>query len=1029
MILSDLPISSSPIEAVINRSPLTVSPEALLREAIELMTRKSVDLSNPIFQHQKENSSCVLVIEQKKLVGLITERDIVKLTARQMNLEGITVAEVMTRNLITLQESEIKDTLTILSLLRSHRIRHLPVVTTENKLVGLIDHYNIRQALQPFDLLRVKQVADVMTTSVIYISPDASLRDVVNLMNERGISCVVIAKQTREGICQPAGIVTERDIVKFQSLELDLDELKAETVMSYPLYCINPQDSLWAASQAMEQRRVRHLIVRGNSGELIGIVTQTTLLRAVDPMELHKLIQILKQRVNQLQNQTVQLLEERNVELEKQVGDRTAEIEERTKREREANQRESLISKMALRVRCSLNIKEILNTTVSEVRQLLKADRAIVYKFKSDWSGGIVVESVKEGFPKMQGIKIYDHCFANDWVEVYRNGHIQATTDIDRAGLSQCHVDILSPFEIKANLVLPILQGEKLWGLLGVHQCSATREWEQEEIEFLEKLSTQVGIAIQQAELHQEAINELKQRQKAEAEIRQLNAELEKRVKERTLQLESTNRELQKEISDRNLLQNKLQQSEAKMRAILEAMTDTILVLTPHEESIKVVPTNAASLYREGMDPVGKIIEEFFKSSQLREIAVCKVKQALEQKQTVNLEYSLSLGDSQVWFAASISPMAEDSVIWVARDITSRKKAEGKVQQVNQQLAAKIAELEQRHGEMNLLYEMSQFLQGCSQLSEAYEAIAGLIQPLFPNSCGAIFLTDDGKKSIKPIAMWGENMNSETRLPIRYADPAGRDKLKDLQQKNCHATKNVDVDVLCKHIPPSPHAAQSLCVPMLSEGKALGILYLGWQELGQLNSTKEKLAAIVAEQISSAIANLKLRETLKQQTIRDPLTNLFNRRYLEESLEREIDRARRQKQTLGIIMVDIDHFKRFNDTFGHQAGDEVLRRVGQFLQKNIRHSDIACRYGGEEMTLMLPGASLKNTWQRAEQMRQGIKRLNLEYEGESLGNISVSIGVACFPQHGRDQKGILQAADEALYIAKEKGRNRVIAAD
>ena len=181
----------------------------------------------------------------------------------------------------------------------------------------------------------------------------------------------------------------------------------------------------------------------------------------------------------------------------------------------------------------------------------------------------------------------------------------------------------------------------------------------------------------------------------------------------------------------------------------------------------------------------------------------------------------------------------------------------------------------------------------------------------------------------------------------------------------------------------------------------------------------------VAEHLSLALANLKLQERLRSQSIRDPLTSLFNRRYMEESLDREMRRAVRGSHPLSIIMLDLDHFKQFNDLFGHEAGDVVLREVGAVLQRSIRGEDIACRYGGEEFTLILPQVSLLDAAQRAELVRESIKRLNIEHRRTPLGPVTVSLGVAVFPDHGPNGEAVLRAADAALYQAKARGRDRV----
>ena len=168
------------------------------------------------------------------------------------------------------------------------------------------------------------------------------------------------------------------------------------------------------------------------------------------------------------------------------------------------------------------------------------------------------------------------------------------------------------------------------------------------------------------------------------------------------------------------------------------------------------------------------------------------------------------------------------------------------------------------------------------------------------------------------------------------------------------------------------------------------------------------------------------REELRLQAIRDPLTGLFNRRYMEESLERELHRAARSNLPLGAVMIDLDHFKRFNDTWGHEAGDAVLREVGNLLTNWSRCEDIACRYGGEEFTLILTAAASEGTRLRTEQFRQAARGLEVRHGGRSLGGITVSAGVAAFPEHGFTATEILRAADEALYQAKARGRDRVV---
>ncbi|HAS50390.1 MAG TPA: hypothetical protein DCS21_01010, partial [Gammaproteobacteria bacterium] len=175
-------------------------------------------------------------------------------------------------------------------------------------------------------------------------------------------------------------------------------------------------------------------------------------------------------------------------------------------------------------------------------------------------------------------------------------------------------------------------------------------------------------------------------------------------------------------------------------------------------------------------------------------------------------------------------------------------------------------------------------------------------------------------------------------------------------------------------------------------------------------------------------SNLQLREALREQAIRDPLTGLFNRRYLDETLHRELHRCQRDHQPLAVAMLDIDHFKHFNDVYGHEAGDAVLQVVGGLLRQSLRASDIACRYGGEELTLILPGSTLADARIRLDSLRCAIMQLRVVYKKDDLPTITVSIGIAAAGEQETDGAALLGRADTALYLAKEQGRNRVIAA-
>lgn len=394
------------------------------------------------------------------------------------------------------------------------------------------------------------------------------------------------------------------------------------------------------------------------------------------------------------------------------------------------------------------------------------------------------------------------------------------------------------------------------------------------------------------------------------------------------------------------------------------------------------------------------------------------------EQHLLEVEYRMQAADgSWRWFNSRdtvFSRTAEGvptQILGTAQDITTQRQTAAALQQANQTLIEQVNELQRLNDEIMLLNYMSDLLQACITLDEAYKVIAQVMLSLFPDCSGGVFVISESRNLAEAVSVWGNGLGSQTIFSPHECVA--------LRRGQPHLVENMHTGLCCQHLI-QPLPTTYFCIPMMAQGEATGILYLSFAK--ELNQAKRQLAVTVSRQVSMAVANLKLRETLQHQSIRDPLTGLFNRRYLEESLDRELHRAHRKQQSLGVIMLDIDHFKRFNDTFGHEAGDAVLREVGLFLRNSVRDSDIACRYGGEELTLVLPETSLENTQARAEKIRLGIKHLNVQHRNQSLGTVTASLGVACFPQQGFQGSNLIQAADNALYIAKANGRDRVVVA-
>jgi diguanylate cyclase (GGDEF)-like protein/PAS domain S-box-containing protein len=358
------------------------------------------------------------------------------------------------------------------------------------------------------------------------------------------------------------------------------------------------------------------------------------------------------------------------------------------------------------------------------------------------------------------------------------------------------------------------------------------------------------------------------------------------------------------------------------------------------------------------------------------------------------------------------------------QDVTERVQAEIRLNNANQELAEKVQELEQRTKEISLLSEMGSRLQACKDAPEAFIEIGNVAEQLFHKWSGSLCITTASRTAVETVASWGKSGGGE-----RVFAP---DECWALRRGQPQSYRKGGKTAPCRHIDPTD-VLESVCVPFMAQGEALGIVSLQMidnldqpETISQSSRDAERrLAGVLAEQVALALGNLKLRESLLNQSICDPLTGLFNRRYMEESLEREFSRANRNKTTLAIVMMDLDHFKQFNDTFGHQAGDTILRAFGDLLKRNTRGQDIACRYGGEEFALVLTDATLGGALKRAEILRQQVKQMNVEYAGQVLGAVNISMGVAVFPDHGITMGDVLRAADQALYSAKREGRDRV----
>lgn len=371
----------------------------------------------------------------------------------------------------------------------------------------------------------------------------------------------------------------------------------------------------------------------------------------------------------------------------------------------------------------------------------------------------------------------------------------------------------------------------------------------------------------------------------------------------------------------------------------------------------------------------------------------------------------------------------------LSREIGERTRGAQALRHSNAQLQVLVAELGLRAKARAALNEVGSVLGVCNSLEEGFNAIVGHVPAVFPYGNGCLYWFGGEGEQGRSVASWGAV--SASAKTLRVADCWA------LRRGRAHHLERGSSGVPCEHLCQAP-AGGCVCVPLQSGRQLLALLY--WEAPPPQAGTPD--AAIVAEQevtwrnwvvtvgefLQLAVANLILRQTLQAQARRDPLTDLYNRRYMEESLERELRRAERSQRPMGLIMMDLDHFKAYNDGFGHHAGDLLLVAVASCLRSHVRAGDIVCRYGGEEFLAILPEASLDLVVQRAEHLRavvaeQMSELLSKERASEARAAITMSLGVAVYPAHGGSAVELIRVADAALYRAKRLGRNRVEVAD
>jgi len=466
-----------------------------------------------------------------------------------------------------------------------------------------------------------------------------------------------------------------------------------------------------------------------------------------------------------------------------------------------------------------------------------------------------------------------------------------------------------------------------------------------------------------------------------------------------------------------------LVESEARYRRLFETAKDGILILDG--DTGRITDANPFLQDMLGYSKAELIGKALWEIGPVKNIPASQ--EAMRQLQNneyiryEDLPLETKAGEhKQVEFVSNVYPVNGWRVIQCnIRDITTRKHAEARAQVANDELLTLVDELQWRDREMQLLNHMNELLQSCMTQDEAYQVITLTAGELFLGQSGCLAILRPGDQHLEVVARWGTEVIMEPTFSLEDCWALRRGQL--------HEVVDPQAGLVCRHFIHPPQAGY-LCLPLTVQGETIGVLCLIdiATRKGKHQLSAKQLAMTAGETIKLSLSNLKLRDELREQAIHDTLTSLFNRRYLDETLPRELHLAQRRNAPLSIVMLDIDGFKQFNDSFGHAPGDALLRDFGRVLREHLRKSDISCRYGGDEFVLVLPDSSIADTQERMEQIRIFLKGLQFHHVQQLPNVISLSAGIAFMPEHGTTTSELLRAADEAMYAAKQSGGDRIL---
>jgi two-component sensor histidine kinase/CBS domain-containing protein len=526
---SSVTAALSSLEPAIDRRPLTVEPSLSLAEAIAIMAKAQSSCTAPSLKlpldaalRNQARASVIWVVDQQRLIGQFTEQEALAAIASGQDLTATTLAEGMGEIALVVNPADLPDCFAALALIRQQLLRQLPLVDSQGHFSGMVTVETVRAALQPDTLLKHLPMTEAMMPTGIEAAKTATIADLAQQMVTAQQDSVLLADGSEKGSAW-VGLLLAQDVLQLQMLGLDLSQVQAQAVMRAPPPVFTSDEKVLVAYWHMQQQQAQRCLVNGEN-RLLGQVTFTSFLHTLDVEQMRGVEAELQESIQNFANGSgpeAFSLSPRDLE----IPDNVEELRDQLESSR-------LLASMAMHIRESLQISDILQTAVNEVRQFLQTERVIIYQFNPDMSGTVVVESVAEGLHPALNSTVRDTCFGQNYAEAYKAGRTQVVADIYAAGLTQCHIDVLVIYDVRASLVVPILQGDHLWGLLCAYHCSAPRSWRAFEVDLLKQLATHIAIAIQQSELYGQIQNELTERRRAEEQLKSSLREKEALIKE-----------------------------------------------------------------------------------------------------------------------------------------------------------------------------------------------------------------------------------------------------------------------------------------------------------------------------------------------------------------------------------------------------------------------------------------------------------------------------------------------------------------